>query len=203
MESLPYSPSFVLTMREVDPKIRNLKDFCFLPGFQKPTVAVLFSHSPTWTGLLAERKDTFSVYLFTLDLSASLDGATLGSAADALDDGTVRSAHPVVTTSSQLPYDCLYMLPCPQTLGGVLVVCMSSILHVDQSGRVVVTALNPWFNTISSIEAESVLDLPGVADLQGSQLVFTGETEVCLHLLTATSIASDVRWTVEMWKASV
>lgn len=183
MQSLPYSPSFVLTMREVDAKIRNLKDFCFLPGFQKPTVAVLFAHSPTWTGFLAERKDNFSVYLFTLDLSASLDGATLGSAADAYDDGTIRSMHPVVTTSSSLPYDCLYMLPCPQTLGGVLVVCMSSILHVDQSGRVVVTALNGWFKLVSGIEPESVLDLPEIADLQGSQLVFTGETEGVLTLV--------------------
>ncbi|CBQ69361.1 related to cleavage and polyadenylation specificity factor, 160 kDa subunit [Sporisorium reilianum SRZ2] len=182
METLPYSPSFVLTMREVDPKIRNLKDFCFLPGFQKPTVAVLFSHTPTWTGLLAERKDTFSVYLFTLDLSASLDG-TLSSAADALDDGTVRSAHPVVTTSTALPYDCLYMVSCPQTLGGVLVVCMSSVLHVDQSGRVVVTALNGWFKTISAIEPESVLDLPEIPDLQGSQLVFTAETAGVLALV--------------------
>ncbi len=183
MESLPYSPSFVLTMREVDPKIRNLRDFCFLPGFQKPTVAVLFSSSPTWTGLLAERKDTFSVYLFTLDLSASLDGATLGSAADALDDGTIRSAHPVVTTSSSLPFDCLYMVSCPQTLGGVLVVCMSSILHVDQSGRVVVTALNQWFKTISAIEPESVLESIGIADLQSSQLVFTSEMEGVLTLV--------------------
>ncbi len=182
MESLPYSPSFVLTMREVDPKIRNLKDFCFLPGFQKPTVAVLFDHSPTWTGLLTHRKDSFAVYLFTLDLSASLDGATLGSAAALLDDGNMRSAHPVVTTSSQLPYDCLYMLPCPQSLGGVLVVCMSAILHVDQSGRVVVTALNRWFKTTSAIEPESVLDVPGLADLQASQLVFTTDTDAVLSL---------------------
>ncbi|TKY85558.1 hypothetical protein EX895_005720 [Sporisorium graminicola] len=182
IDTLPYSPSFVLTMREVDPKIRNLKDFCFLPGFQKPTVAVLFSHTPTWTGLLAERKDTFLVYLFTLDLSASLDGTTLSSAADALDNGMVRSAHPVVTTSTSLPFDCLYMVSCPQTLGGVMVVCMSSILHVDQSGRVVVTALNSWFKTISAIEPESVLDLSEIPDLQGSQLVFTTENEGVLAL---------------------
>ncbi|KAJ9474359.1 Protein CFT1 [Pseudozyma hubeiensis] len=183
MESLPYSPSFVLTMREVDPKIRNLKHFCFLPGFQKPTVAVLFSHTPTWTGMLAERKDSFSVYLFTLDLSASLDGTTLSSAADAFDDGTIRSAHPVVTTSSALPHDCLYMVPCPQTLGGVVVVCMSSVLHVDQSGRVVVTALNQWFKVTSAIEPESVLEARGIADLQGSQLVFTSETQGVLTLV--------------------
>ncbi|CDU25131.1 related to cleavage and polyadenylation specificity factor, 160 kDa subunit [Sporisorium scitamineum] len=181
MDTLPYSPSFVLTMRDVDPKIRNLKDFCFLPGFQKPTVAVLFSHTPTWAGLLAERKDTFSVYLFTLDLSASLDG-TLSSAADALDDGTVRSAHPVVTTSTSLPYDCLYLVSCPQTLGGVIVVCMSSVLHVDQSGKVVVTALNSWFKTISAIEPESILDLLDIPDLQGSQFVFINETEGVLGL---------------------
>ncbi|GAC95935.1 hypothetical protein PHSY_003513 [Pseudozyma hubeiensis SY62] len=183
MQSLPYSPSFVLTMREVDPKIRNLKHFCFLPGFQKPTVAVLFSHTPTWTGMLAERKDSFSVYLFTLDLSASLDGTTLSSAADAFDDGTIRSAHPVVTTSSALPHDCLYMVPCPQTLGGVVVVCMSSVLHVDQSGRVVVTALNQWFQVTSAIEPESVLEASGIADLQGSQLVFTSETQGVLTLV--------------------
>ncbi|SPC64715.1 related to cleavage and polyadenylation specificity factor, 160 kDa subunit [Ustilago sp. UG-2017b] len=194
IESLPYSPSFVLTMREVDPKIRNLKDFCFLPGFQKPTVAVLFAHSPICTGLLAERKDNFSVYLFTLDLSASLDGAMLGSASYSFDDATLRSMYPVLTTSSSLSYDCLYMLPCPQTLGGVLVVCMSSILHVDQSGRVVATALNGWFNLVSAIEPESLLDLPEIADLQGSQLVFTGETEGVLTL-----VHGDVyRFTCEM-----
>nr|CDI55484.1 related to cleavage and polyadenylation specificity factor, 160 kDa subunit [Melanopsichium pennsylvanicum 4] len=179
MESLPYSPSFVLTMPEVDAKIRNLKDFCFLPGFQKPTVAVLFQYSPTWTGLLAERKDTYSVFLFTLDLSASLDGMTLDN-----NNGTTRSLHPVVTTSSPLPLDCLYMIPCPQTLGGVLVVCMSSILHVDQSGRVVVTALNSWFKSVSSIEPESVLELQGLDDLQGSQIVFTSETEGLLTLVS-------------------
>lgn len=183
LQSLPYSPSFVLTMREVDPKIRNLKHFCFLPGFQKPTVAVLFSHNPTWTGLLSERKDTFSVYLFTLDLSASLDGATFSSSAEALDDGTARSAHPVVTTSTPLPYDCLYMVACPQTLGGVIVVCMSSLLHVDQSGRVMVTALNQWFKTTSAIEPESILELSDIADLQGSQLVFTSKTQGVLTLV--------------------
>ncbi|PWY99208.1 hypothetical protein BCV70DRAFT_201410 [Testicularia cyperi] len=191
-DSWPYSPSFVLPMLEVDPSIRNLRDFCFLPGFQKPTVAVLFADPPTWTGLLGTRRDNCSVYIFTLDLSASLDGplpvtAPTGTAASSglnamYDDVAFRSAHPVVTTSSQLPYDCLYVVPCPSALGGVLVVTMSAILHIDQSGRTVITALNDWFASVSSHDPESTLNLDAITDLQNSQLVFTRDTEGLLTL---------------------
>ena len=48
---VPYSPSFVLDLAaEVDERIRNVVDFVFLPGFNNPTVAVLFQAQQTWTG---------------------------------------------------------------------------------------------------------------------------------------------------------
>lgn len=48
---VPYSPSFVLDLAtEVDEHIRNVVDFVFLPGFNNPTVAVLFQAQQTWTG---------------------------------------------------------------------------------------------------------------------------------------------------------
>ena len=48
--SLPYAPSFVLPLRDVDASIRNVRDVVFLPDFQRPTLAVLFSSEQTWTG---------------------------------------------------------------------------------------------------------------------------------------------------------
>jgi hypothetical protein len=48
---MPYSPSFVLDLHtEVDQRIKNVVDFAFLPGFNQPTVAVLFESVRTWTG---------------------------------------------------------------------------------------------------------------------------------------------------------
>lgn len=48
---MPYSPSFILDLgTEVDDRIRSVIDFVFLPGFNKPTIAVLFQTQQTWTG---------------------------------------------------------------------------------------------------------------------------------------------------------
>jgi cleavage and polyadenylation specificity factor subunit 1 len=47
---VPYSPSFVLDLATVEERIHNIIDFAFLPGFNNPTLAVLFETQQTWTG---------------------------------------------------------------------------------------------------------------------------------------------------------
>jgi cleavage and polyadenylation specificity factor subunit 1 len=48
---MPYSPSFILDLAtDVDVHIRNVVDFVFLPGFNNPTIAILFQVQQTWTG---------------------------------------------------------------------------------------------------------------------------------------------------------
>ena len=48
---VPYSPSFILDLpADVDQNVRNVVDFAFLPGFNNPTVAVLYQTQETWTG---------------------------------------------------------------------------------------------------------------------------------------------------------
>ena len=55
---IPYSPSFILDLpAQVDQNLRNIIDFVFLPGFNNPTLAMLFQTQQTWTG---------SVFLFRL-----------------------------------------------------------------------------------------------------------------------------------------
>jgi len=48
---VPYSASFILDLpAQVEPNLRNVIDFVFLPGFNNPTLAILYQTQQTWTG---------------------------------------------------------------------------------------------------------------------------------------------------------
>lgn len=163
LAELPYAPSFVLSLSdEVDAGIKNVRDILFLPGFQKPTLAVLYEAQLTWTGSLSEAKQTMRVCLVTLDLTIS--------------------HYPVTVTSEALPYDCLYLAACPESLGGVMIVTPSAILHMDQTARLVGLATNGWWER-TSVELPLPHSDVGALDLQSSQLVFTGATSALLFLV--------------------
>lgn len=51
---VPYSPSFILNLAtQVEEGIRTVLDFTFLPGFNNPTLAVLYQTQQTWTGYVS------------------------------------------------------------------------------------------------------------------------------------------------------
>lgn len=162
----PYAPSFVLSLgTDVDASIRNVRDICFLPGFQNPTLAVLYEPELTWTGSLSVAKQTLRVCLLTLELSLA--------------------KYTVTVTSEPLPYDTLFVEACPEALGGVLIVTPSAIAHLDLTGRLVGTSVSAWSS------ATSTWSLPRAAapeggllelDLQGSRLVFVEPTHALLFL---------------------
>jgi cleavage and polyadenylation specificity factor subunit 1 len=45
---IPYSPSYVVQLSDLDTKINNVKDLTFLPGFHSPTIAVLYENLQSW-----------------------------------------------------------------------------------------------------------------------------------------------------------
>lgn len=165
--TLPYAPSFVLSLREADEDVKNVRDVVFLPHFQRPTVAVLYEREATWTGRLGERLDTCSLHLVTLDLASSSSSASSAS-------------HSVISTRDSLPFDCLYIHACPATIGGgVFVVTTSAIFHVDQGGRIVGLAVNGWHEQTSRLhlprwdtESESGTQQQTQLDLANSHLLF-------------------------------
>ena len=58
---IPFSPSFILDLpAKVDQNLRNVIDFVFLPGFNNPTIAVLFQTQQTWTGYAYSALDVLS-----------------------------------------------------------------------------------------------------------------------------------------------
>ena len=153
LNEVPYAPSFILALgTDVDKTIKNVVDIVFLPGLQKPTLAVLFRPHLTWTGNLSRERDTVRVCVVTLDATVS--------------------RFPLTLMSEPLPYDCLYVRACPPSVGGLLVITPSAILHIDQSARIVGIAVNGWFSRTSSI---SILQHDTEMDLQDSQLLFTSD----------------------------
>ncbi|KAF8555471.1 hypothetical protein OG21DRAFT_1496241 [Imleria badia] len=152
---VPYSPSFVLDLvADVDPNLRNVIDFVFLLGYHNPTIAVLCRSEKTWVGRLKEYRDTGRLYIFTLDL--------------------LNHIYPIITTVDNLPYDCLSLHPCAQSIGGVIILTTNSLIYVDQAARRVSLPVNGWSARVSDIPSlphDKDLDL----DLDGSRLVFADE----------------------------
>lgn len=171
----------------MDTRIKNIIDFTFIPGFNNPTIAVAFQTTQTWTGLvelfplphfwhlsssvlvsrLNELKDTVSVFIITID--------------------AVTRTYPVISQMNDLPYDVLYIVPCPAALGGVLLVTPNAILHVDQTSRTVGIAVNGWANRVSAInlplQTDSDEGLPLEIKLEGSTLTFLRDDSIALFLV--------------------
>ncbi|KAL4078098.1 CPSF A subunit region-domain-containing protein [Scleroderma yunnanense] len=152
---VPYSPSFILDLvTDVEPNMRNVIDFAFLPGYNNPTIAVLCQVEKTWVGRLKEHRDTARLYIFTLDL--------------------LNHTYPVITAVEGLPYDCISLLPCASSLGGIVIVTNNALIHVDQAARRVALPVNGWAARVSDmpmLPLETDLELT----LEGSNLVFADE----------------------------
>lgn len=103
---------------------------------------------------LKEYHDTGRLYIFTLDL--------------------LNHTYPIITAVENLPYDCLSLLPCAQSIGGVVILTPNSLIYVDQAARRVLLPVNGWSARVSDIPSlplDRDLDLI----LEGSTLVFADE----------------------------
>ncbi|KAF8719078.1 mRNA cleavage, partial [Rhizoctonia solani] len=160
----PYSPSFLLDLpADVDNRIKQVVDIAFLPGFNNPTLAVLYKSEFTSTGRLHEARDTVSLLTITLDL--------------------LTRTYPVISHTSSLPHDSQTLSPCPSSIGGVLITTPNGILHVDQAGGIVGRASNHWFSRVSNAANIAPPDQPNAEgfDMDNAFIEWVG-TEPCLFL---------------------
>lgn len=186
---VPYSPSFILNFAvQVDPGILTVIDFAFLPGFNNPTLAVLYQTEQTWTGRLNEFKDTTKLVIFTLDLSISTQSYTY--------------TYPVLAKIEGLPHDCMYIIPCTEFLvGGLVVVSGDLIIYIDSTRRVALP-VNGWGARISDLP---LLALPPALDdntvgggakgdlkLEGSRATFIDDKTLFLVLADGTLYTVEV-----------
>ncbi|BGP09960.1 mRNA cleavage and polyadenylation factor subunit [Rhodotorula toruloides] len=124
------------------PPIRNVASMSFLPGFTEPTLAILYAPEQSWAGRVEHLQTNFLVSLVTLSPALKRDPAENGT------DEEPPTRAVVISTSPSLPYTAVSLHPTPYPsalpLGGTLVLTANSILHVDQSGRIVGVKANHW-----------------------------------------------------------
>ncbi|KAL4213346.1 CPSF A subunit region-domain-containing protein [Rhizopus microsporus] len=143
-EKWPYQPSFVIDLSTLDSRIKNIIDMSFLSDYYEPTLAILFQPEQTWTGRLANNKDTVSLVVISLDLTAKV--------------------YPIIYSIDKLPYDCLKLVPMPKPVTGMLVIAANSLLHISQGSPGVGVAVNGY--------TKKTTDFPGM--LYESELISLG-----------------------------
>ncbi|KAJ9115995.1 hypothetical protein QFC24_006836 [Naganishia onofrii] len=152
---------------ELSPTLRNVKDLVFLPGFNNPTLAILFSPVPTATGRATVPRDTYHIEIRTLD--------------------PLGQTYPLISSTEDLPSDSEYIVPCPQDIGGVLLVTATAVFHVDQSGKYVCTSSNGWFKFVSNITPTKRRE-ECLLELDGSHVVWADEGNFLMVLRDSTVI---------------
>ncbi|EFC40480.1 CPSF A subunit [Naegleria gruberi] len=93
--------------------IKNVKDYCFLNGYNEPTILFLHENEQTWSGRLAAKSNTSTVTAVSFDL--------------------FRKYYPKIWSVGSLPHDCNKLIPLQEDVaGGALVIGMNSIIHINQ-----------------------------------------------------------------------
>ncbi|KAG0205891.1 Cleavage and polyadenylation specificity factor subunit 1 [Mortierella sp. GBA30] len=156
----PYLPSYVMSLSDIDIRIKNVIDMVFLYDFFEPTLAILFSPQQTWTGRLAVRKDTCSLVVVSLDIT--------------------HKAYPIIYSIDHLPYDCTKIIAMPKPVGGLLVVSANALIHLDQGSSGMGVAVNGYAPMVTEfpLHSQSHFEL----SLEGSQHVFLAPDQILFTL---------------------
>lgn len=86
----------------------------------------------------------------------------------------LNHTYPVISAVEGLPYDCISLLPCAASLGGVIVLTSNALIHVDQAIRRVALPVNGWAARVSDMPMLP-LEKDLALTLEGSRIVFANE----------------------------
>jgi cleavage and polyadenylation specificity factor subunit 1 len=106
--------------------LQNIKDYCFLYGYNDPTILFLHETEQTWCGRLATKRNTSTCTAISFDLSKILTASANFT--------PVNLTHfPIIWSVSKLYHDSYMLVPLKEAIGGgALVVGMNGIVHVNQ-----------------------------------------------------------------------
>lgn len=138
-EKSPFDPSFTLSLLALDPSLSHPLHFVFLHEYREPTIGILSSHLANSVALQAERRDTLSYTVFTLDLE--------------------QRASTTLLSVNKLPNDLFAIIPLPLPVGGALLVGTNALIHVDQAGKTNGVAVNSFAKTSTLFALSDQADL--------------------------------------------
>lgn len=159
----PVMASYKLNLNDkqyAEEKIHNIIDFQFLNGYYEPTLLILHEPVRTWAGRVAVRRDTCSMVTLSLNVH--------------------QRVHPVIWSTSHLPFDCFAALPVPKPVGGVIIFAVNSLIYLNQSVPPYAVSLNSFAD---STTAFTKITQKGVKlSLDCSQATFVSNDKIVLSL---------------------
>ena len=107
-------PSYTLDLASViqTHSVENIIDIQFLPGYNQPTLLLLYEPLRTYAGRIAVRKDTCRLDVISLDVKEKLAA--------------------FIWSRESLPFDCIRAVPVPTPVGGTLVFGVNSLFYLNQ-----------------------------------------------------------------------
>eukprot|EP00041_Stephanoeca_diplocostata_P030602 m.932075 g.932075 ORF g.932075 m.932075 type:complete len:1699 (+) comp23786_c0_seq2:1789-6885(+) len=182
--------SYVIDCHECSKPLKRIHDFALLDGFYEPTIVLLHEPVVTWVGRYAVTRDTKAIAALSLNLS--------------------DQRNTLIWSVDRLPSDAQHVVAVPRPLGGILLVGVNFLMHLNQATPPFGVALNSHA-TCAAI-ALRALDGPVLTldrarhtllDDTGTRILFAlhgGE----LHLLTIVSDGRSVeRFQFERLASSV
>jgi len=124
--------------------------------------------SDTLYSRLKEYKDTAKLIIFTMTV--------------------ITHKYSVITAVEGLPYDCMSLLPCASTLGGVVILTSNSIIYVDPTSRRVALPVNGWPSRVSDLPMPSIPpgDEMRNLNLEGAHAAFVDDRTLLVVLKDGT-----------------
>eukprot|EP00127_Corallochytrium_limacisporum_P002902 Clim_evm81s142 gene=Clim_evmTU81s142 len=108
-----FGATYLLNLDSIVEETGVIMDMCFLHGYTIPTLAILQeANTPAWSGKLNPSNDSMTISVISFDLALR--------------------KHTVIWSVKRLPYDCLAIEPVPRPLGGLLLLCKSACVYLDQ-----------------------------------------------------------------------
>lgn len=96
----------------------------------------------------------------------------------------ITQHYPKITSIPNLPHDCLSLLPCATSIGGVIILTSNSIIYVDESTQRVAVPVNGWPMRVSDLPMPSVSPAEQNRDLalEGARAAFVDDKTLFIIL---------------------
>ena len=162
--SVPFSHPALSPPREPTVGLTCMVDFCFLSGYNSPTLLILHRHPYTWEGRYAAHRHTAQLLTITLDLANS-------------------SFLLLARTALTLPYDTHALLPLPAPHAGCLVVSSHLLFHFSNQHIDFSLSTNMFGDSDGKFHPQQSGAAVGLQLAAAAVLPFNHQTTPVMHVL--------------------
>ncbi|CAL2042312.1 unnamed protein product [Caenorhabditis brenneri] len=150
--------SYIIPLKQIDPRLDNVADMVFLDGYYEPTILFLYEPLQTTPGRACVRYDTMCIMGVSVNI--------------------VDRQFAVVWQTANLPMDCATLLPIPKPLGGALVFGSNTIVYLNQAVPPCGIVLNSCYDGFTKFPLKDMKSMKMTLDCSTSVYMEDGRIAV-------------------------